>query len=43
VFGGVLLAGNAFDNVPSAELGALIRDAVRDLVADRSAPNLGPG
>ena len=43
VFGGVLLAGNAFDNVPSAELGALIRDAVRDLVADRSAPNADPG
>jgi AcrR family transcriptional regulator len=36
VFGGLLMAGDAFDNVSSAELGSLIRDAVRDLVADRS-------
>jgi AcrR family transcriptional regulator len=35
VFGGLLMAGDAFDNVSSAELGSLIRDAVRDLVADR--------
>jgi len=26
-----------FDNVPSPELGSLIRDAVRDIVADPSA------
>ena len=37
VFGGLLMAGDAFDNVSSAELGSLVRDAVRDLVADRSA------
>jgi len=37
VFGGLLMAGHAFDNVPSAELGSLVRDAVRDLVADPSA------
>jgi AcrR family transcriptional regulator len=37
VFGGLLMAGDAFDNVSSAELGSLIRDAVRDVVADRSA------
>ena len=37
VFGGLLMAGDAFDNVSSAELGSLIRDAVRDLLADRSA------
>jgi AcrR family transcriptional regulator len=37
VFGGLLMAGHAFDNVPSAELGSLVQDAVRDLVADRSA------
>ena len=37
VFGGMLMAGDAFDNVSSAELGSLIRDAVRDVVADRSA------
>jgi uncharacterized protein YyaL (SSP411 family) len=36
VFGALLMAGNAFDNVASAELGSLVRDAVRDLVADRS-------
>ncbi len=41
VFGGLLLAGDAFDNVSSAELGSLIRDAVRDLVADSSAPDAG--
>jgi AcrR family transcriptional regulator len=37
VFGGLLMAGDAFDDVSSAELGSLVRDAVRDLVADRSA------
>ena len=37
VFGGLLMAGHAFDNVPSPELGSLIRDAVRDIVADPSA------
>jgi hypothetical protein len=34
VFGGLLMAGHAFDNVPNAELGSQIRDAIRDLVAD---------
>jgi len=37
VFGGLLMAGQAFDNVPSAELGSQVRDAIGDLVADRSA------
>ena len=37
VFGGLFMAGDAFDNVSSAELGSLVRDAVRDVVADRSA------
>jgi AcrR family transcriptional regulator len=37
VFGGLLMAGDAFDNVPSAELGSLVRDAIGDLVADRGA------
>jgi AcrR family transcriptional regulator len=37
VFGGLLMAGHAFDNVPSAELGSLVRDAIRDLVADPGA------
>ena len=36
-FGGLLMAGNAFDNVTSAELSALIRDVVSDVVADRGA------
>jgi AcrR family transcriptional regulator len=35
VLGGLLMAGNAFDNVSSAELGSLVRDAVGDLLADR--------
>ena len=35
--GGLFLAGDAFDNVPSAELGALVQDAVRDLLTGRSA------
>ena len=29
-------AGHAFDNVPNAELGSQIRDAISDLVADHS-------
>jgi AcrR family transcriptional regulator len=37
VFGGLLMAGDAFDNVSSAELGSLVRDAVRDVVAGPSA------
>ena len=37
VFGGLFLAGDAFDNVSSAELGSLIRDAIHDVVA-RPAP-----
>ena len=37
VLGGLFMAGDAFDNVPSAELGSLVRDAVRDVVADRGA------
>jgi AcrR family transcriptional regulator len=36
VLGGVFMAGDAFDNVSSAELDCLVRDAVRDVVADRS-------
>ncbi len=35
-FGGLFMAGDTFDNVSSAELGSLVRDAVRDVVADRS-------
>jgi AcrR family transcriptional regulator len=37
VLGGLLMAGEAFDNVPSAELGSQVRDAVRDLLAGPSA------
>jgi AcrR family transcriptional regulator len=37
VFGGLLMAGDAFNNVSNAELGSQVRDAVRDLVADHSA------
>jgi AcrR family transcriptional regulator len=36
VLGGLLMAGDAFDTVPGAELGSLVQDAVRDLLA-------GPG
>jgi AcrR family transcriptional regulator len=36
VFGGLFMAGDAFDNVSSAELGSLVQDAVRDLLAGRS-------
>jgi AcrR family transcriptional regulator len=35
VFGGLLMAGDAFNNVSNAELGSLLRDAVDDLVTDR--------
>jgi len=37
VFGGLLMAGDAFDNVSSTELGSLVRDTVRDVVAGPSA------
>jgi AcrR family transcriptional regulator len=37
VFGGLLMAGDAFDNVSSAELSTLVRDAVDDVLADHSA------
>ena len=37
VFGGLLMAGDAFDNVSGTELGSLVRDAIRDVVADPSA------
>jgi AcrR family transcriptional regulator len=37
VFGGLFMAGDAFDNVSSAELGSLVRDVVRDIMAGRSA------
>ncbi len=36
VFGGLFMAGDAFENLSSAELGSLVREAVSDLVADRS-------
>jgi AcrR family transcriptional regulator len=37
VFGGLLMAGDAFSNVSNTELGSLIQDAVRDVVAGPSA------
>jgi hypothetical protein len=37
VFGGLFMAGDAFEDVSSAELGSLVKDAVRDLVTDRGA------
>jgi len=37
VFGGLLMAGDAFDNVSAAELSKLVRDAVDDVLGDRSA------
>ena len=37
VFGGLLMAGDAFGNVSNAELGSQVRDAVRDLLADPDA------
>ena len=36
-FGGLLMAGDAFDHVSSAELGSQVRDAVRDLLAEPDA------
>jgi AcrR family transcriptional regulator len=40
VFGGLLEAGEAFADVPTEELGRLVRDAVRDLLgATRLPPN----
>lgn len=36
VFGGLFTGGDAFDNVPGAELSSLVREAVRDIVT-------GPG
>ncbi len=36
VLGALLMAGDAFENVPGPKLGALIRDAVHDLVATDS-------
>ena len=35
--GGLFLAGDAFDGVPSDELGSLVQDAVCDLLTDRRA------
>jgi AcrR family transcriptional regulator len=37
VFGGLLMAGDAFNDVSDAELGSLVREAVDDLVTDRSS------
>jgi AcrR family transcriptional regulator len=37
VFGGLLMAGDAFDNVSAAELSKLVRDSVDDVLGDRSA------
>jgi AcrR family transcriptional regulator len=37
VFGGLLMAGDAFDNVSAAELSKLVRGAVDDVLADPSA------
>jgi AcrR family transcriptional regulator len=37
VFGGLLMAGGAFNDVSNAELGSLVREAVDDLIADRSS------
>jgi AcrR family transcriptional regulator len=37
VFGGLFMAGDAFDNVSSTELASLVQEAVRDLVTGRSA------
>jgi AcrR family transcriptional regulator len=41
-FGGLFMAGDAFDNVSSAELGSLIREAVDDVVGVRPAPGGAP-
>ena len=37
VFGGLLMAGDAFSDVSSAEFGSLVRDTVRDIVTSPSA------
>ncbi len=37
VIGALFLAGDAFENASSAELGSLVRDAVRDVVSGGSA------
>ena len=37
VFGGLLMAGDAFGDVSSTELGSLVRDTVRDIVTSPSA------
>ena len=37
VFGGLLMAGDAFNDVSSAEFGSLVRDTVRDIVTSPSA------
>jgi AcrR family transcriptional regulator len=37
VSGGLLMAGDAFGDVDSAELGSLVQEAVRDLLTDRRA------
>jgi len=37
VFGGLLMAGDAFNEVSNAELGSLVRDAIRDIAAGPSA------
>ena len=37
VFGGLLMAGDAFSDVSSAEFGSLVRDTVRDIVTAPSA------
>ncbi len=36
VLGGMFMAGEAFDDLPSAELRSLVQDAVRDLLADQT-------
>jgi AcrR family transcriptional regulator len=38
VLGGLLMSGDAFANVPGAELSSLVQDAVRDLVTGASGP-----
>jgi len=37
VFGGLLMAGDAFTDISNAELGSLVRDAIRDIAAGPSA------
>jgi AcrR family transcriptional regulator len=41
-FGGLFMAGDAFDNVSSTELGSLIREAVADVVGVRRAAGEAP-